>query len=414
MEGGSQEQLLDIGLQLATELEEKNRLLDEYANDQPIDKVVQARVQQLAITKVLVKIHGRHKSLLVKAHCDLGESYLLKEFFEQALFHFSLAKEINSGLFAEYDDSKQFHPFILMMIGKCHVEQQKYGDAIEHLEKALQMNEQQISKDHVSNVNIITDLAFAYSKKSNHQKALTLYTRAIGIVEKSLGPQSETLASLCLDVAKTQEALNNYGEAVKFQQKALDILKTMESTDGIVLANICITLAEWCDKTKQNERAVDAVKGSLQIYQDTYGENDMKTCKVREKAADIMHNAGHLDNAIDELKKVEQAKRATFGDNSTKVGIVCRRIALWLKENKKDAESSDYANIANKILAVKKSASKKGEPKFTLDSGSELGGGNSEIKGSEISASSGSGSAKKSKGASGKKGKRLIIRKADY
>lgn len=44
----------DIGIQIATELEEKNRLLDDFANEQPIEKVVQARIQQLAISKVIL------------------------------------------------------------------------------------------------------------------------------------------------------------------------------------------------------------------------------------------------------------------------------------------------------------------------------------------------------------------------
>ncbi len=266
MEPNPADQMMDLSIQIASELEEKNRLLDEFANEQPVDKVVQARIQQLAITKVLVKIHGRHKSLLVKAHCDLGESYLMKEFFEQALYHFSIAKEINSSLFAEYEDSRQFHPFILMMIGKCYIEQKEYGESLEHLEKALQMNEQQIGKEHVSNVNIITDLAYAHSKKGNNARALSLYNRAMTIVEKQFGPKSETVASLSLDIAKTYEGLGNYPDAIKYQKSALDILKGIEATDMVVIANIYVTLAEWCTKTKEFETAGDAIRSVSHVH----------------------------------------------------------------------------------------------------------------------------------------------------
>ena len=48
---------MEIGVQLASELEEKNRLLDEFAKEQPIEKVVQARIQQLAISKVSSHSH---------------------------------------------------------------------------------------------------------------------------------------------------------------------------------------------------------------------------------------------------------------------------------------------------------------------------------------------------------------------
>lgn len=197
----------------------------------------------------------------------------MKEFIDQALHHFMTAKEINSGLFHEYEDSRQFHPFILMMIGKCFIEQKKFLESLEYLEKALQINEQQIGKEHVSNVNIITDLAFAHSKKGNHSHSLTLYNKAIGIVEKTFGPQSETIASLDLDIAKTYESLGNYAEAIKYQQQALGtqnnlitilgILGNNESTDTIVLANIYITLAEWCTKIKQFDTAIESIKRVL-------------------------------------------------------------------------------------------------------------------------------------------------------
>ena len=146
---------------------------------------------------------------------------MVKEYVKQALHHFEEAKEINAGLFVDYEDSRHFHPFILMMIGKCHIEQAGYAAAAEHLEKALQMNEQQIGKEDVSNVNIITDLAFAHSKKGDYSRALVLYNKAMAIVEKVLGPQSETVASLSLDIAKTYEGLGKYGEAIKHQENAL-------------------------------------------------------------------------------------------------------------------------------------------------------------------------------------------------
>lgn len=211
----------DLTSEIAGELEEKNRLLDDYANEQPIDKVLQARIQQLAISKVLVFIHGKHRSLLVKAHCDLGESYLLNKFYDQAIDHFNTAKEINSSLFSSYEESRQFHPFVLMMLGKCHLEKSEYTKSIDFFEKALQMNEQLVGASHVSNVNIISDLAYVLTKKNHQQRALELYEKAVKIVEASFGVNSDTMASLYLDIAKTEESQGKYREAAKHQTDAL-------------------------------------------------------------------------------------------------------------------------------------------------------------------------------------------------
>ena len=408
---GMNDQIIDLGVQLGTELEEKNRLLDEYTNDQPIEKVVQARIQQLAITKVLVKVHGRHKSLLAKAHCDLGESYMMKEFFEQALYHFSIAKEINSGLFDDYEESKQFHPFILMMLGKCYIEQQKYNEALEYLEKALKINEQQIAKDHISNVNIITDLAFVYTKKSNFSTALKLYYKAISIIEGSGVSQKETLASLYLDVAKTQEPLGNLKEAISYQQKALDILRAIEGIDNIVLANICATLSDWCTKDKQYKIALDAIKGSIQAYEEAYGKEDLKTIKFNEKSADILYAAGNIEEAINKLKEVEEFERTLFGNMNIKVGKICKKLAMWLKESNREEEAGEYVERSSKIFGAKKVPNKKQDVNMSIDS--SLNPKDNGVKFSKRNVSTESGRRPKDP-RNIKKSKRVIIRKSNY
>lgn len=391
-----------IGLQLAGELEEKIRLLDEYASGQPAEKIVQARIQQLAIAKVLVKIHGRHKSMLVKSHCDLGESYLMKEFYEQALHHFSIAKEMNAGLFEDSEDSRHFHSFVLMMLGKCFVEQQNFAQASEQLSRALQFNEQLAGPCHISNVNILTDLAFVSTKKNNYEGALALYSRAIEIVEHTLGPQSETLASLYLDIAKVFEALSDLNKAIEFQRRALEILRNIEAVDHIVLANICVSLAEWCSKAKQHETAVDAISGSVKAYEEAYGKQDANTCKAREKMAGILRRAGRLELAIEELKRVEEAREQAEGFMNVKVGKLCKRLAMWLKEANREEEAKKYSKRAATILA----SNKRQATNLTVDNISD--NENNEFRPSKVATSS---AKKTSTQKNIKKVKRVVMRK---
>ena len=406
------DQFADIGIQLGTELEEKIKLLDEYSNDQPIDKVIQARIQQLAITKVLVKIHARHKSILTKAHCDLGESYMTKELFEQALYHFSIAKEINCGLFIDHEEAKQFHPFILMMLGKCYIEQQKLPEALENLEKALVMNEQQIGKDNISNVNIMTDLAFIHTKRGNHSLALKLYLKAIALIEKSKDPQLETLSSLYLDLAKTHEALREYKEAIKFQQKALELLKGMEGIDKIILANIRATLSDWCIKGREFAIAIDSIKQSVSTYEEIYGKNDIKTLNTLEKYADVLHDAEKLTEAIEKLKEVEEGRKTLFGNSSMKIGRLYKKLASWLEENNQDEEAKEYVDKSTKILGTKRT-SKKQELNMSSDSIADYE--SRDIKKKQLNSSLIAGTGKRPRGEKSiKKSRRVIIRRTNY
>ncbi len=52
--------------------EEKNRALDEFIANQSLDGIIQVRIQQLAVCKVLVNIHKRDLFILVRAYTNLG------------------------------------------------------------------------------------------------------------------------------------------------------------------------------------------------------------------------------------------------------------------------------------------------------------------------------------------------------
>ncbi len=148
-----------------------------------------------------------------------------------------------------------------------------------------------------------------------------------------------------------------------------------------------------------------------------YGKNDQKAWKVREKMCDIMYKAGQLDSAIEELRRVEVAKRGLFGENSAKVGKVCKKLAGWLLEAKRESEAKEYLARAGHIMKQRRTVRKN---EGWMDSGSERNdnmskAGNSEPGKGDASGSSGSGSSP-GKGprkapVGGKKAKRIVIRK---
>jgi hypothetical protein len=61
-----------VGTHQTNQLEEKIRALNEYIQEQTSEACIQVRIQQLALSKVLVNIHKRNQFILVKAYCNLG------------------------------------------------------------------------------------------------------------------------------------------------------------------------------------------------------------------------------------------------------------------------------------------------------------------------------------------------------
>ena len=64
-----------------------------------LEEVLDARINCLSLSKVLVTIHNKSVFLLVIAHTELGEAYLALKRHQQALEHLTNALKINGKLF---------------------------------------------------------------------------------------------------------------------------------------------------------------------------------------------------------------------------------------------------------------------------------------------------------------------------
>ena len=74
---------------------ERNKALDEHAIGKENTEVIQIRIEQLALCKLLVNIHKKDLFILVTAYSKLGEAYLKNKYFEQALDHLTTALKLN-------------------------------------------------------------------------------------------------------------------------------------------------------------------------------------------------------------------------------------------------------------------------------------------------------------------------------
>ena len=73
------------------------------------EDLVDARIQCLSISKVLVTIHKKNIFMLVTAYAQLGQAYLLAKCYEQALDHLTTALKLNGSLFQKVKQTRDYH-----------------------------------------------------------------------------------------------------------------------------------------------------------------------------------------------------------------------------------------------------------------------------------------------------------------
>lgn len=310
---------INIGDRICGELEDKNRVLSEYARDREEsgDKegVIQVRIHQLALCKVLVTVHNRNNFILVQAHTNLGECYLNYEYYEQALEHLTVALKLNGTLFSTFEETKQYHTHILTLLGRCYLEAGGIEDAIGLLEKAIKMNHAIVGEDHLSNCTIFQAMSKAYVKKKDYTKALDSLTSVWELQEQHFGMKHESIAEVYCEMANVYYKQKDLANAIDVQKRALNLyLELDQQTD--IAADVALALSQWEQENNNYPDALDALRQAEHIYEFNNGQIDKKTAKVKRNVCMLLLKAGEYEDALEECKELEQVDKALYGDKS--------------------------------------------------------------------------------------------------
>eukprot|EP00347_Sterkiella_histriomuscorum_P020213 403338658 len=344
----------EIDYKICGELEEKNRALDEFAQSQPPEGVIQVRIQQLALCKVLVNIHKKDLFILVRAYTNLGEAYLNYKYYEQALDHLTTALKLNGSLFSKLEETKQYHSNILTLLGKCYMEAGNHKDALSLLEKSLKMNKQVQGEDHPSNSPILVAISHVHQKLKDFETAIQILYQVWELNQAKFGDNSEEVAKAYIELASAHLKKKDFGEAIKLQQKALTVYQSIEGfRDTDLVANIALTLSEWLEKVGQIDEGLEALKQAEQIYEYNYSVVDKRTCKVKRNIALLYLKKENYNEALEELKEVEELEKSLYGDNSSQLAKTYKVIGTLYIINNNPGEAKDYLMRAHAIFESK-------------------------------------------------------------
>mmetsp|Transcript_3191 Transcript_3191/g.3442 ORF Transcript_3191/g.3442 Transcript_3191/m.3442 type:complete len:423 (-) Transcript_3191:151-1419(-) len=404
----------EITARMIGELEDKFRVLDQYAFEKSGEDVIQIRIHQLALASVLVNIHGRSRFVLVRAHATLGECYLSNEYHEQALEHLTKAKNFNTTVANDVPDSREFQIHILTLLSKAYLEKKMTKDALNLLDEAASLNADVVEKQHISNAAILQGFAHVYVSTKEYEKALDYYSQVWEITEAEHGLKSEYTASVYLEIAKIQMKAKNISEATSYQRRALDVFLDIEFPKHDFVAEIAIKLGEWQEMAGEYGDAKDSYRSAESLYEYTYGVIDKRTAKVKRSIALVLLKSNQYDEALQELREVEELEKTLFGDGSLMVAKTYKIIASIFMLQKDFKNSHDYFIKSLRIFDSNDSTKNVKEVKAKLRAVKEYlktvlqeGEGEKGVTGDDITSTSSKGNSPfRSSGKVSSKGKR--------
>lgn len=241
--------------------------MEDYVESQSPEDVIQVRVQQFSIAKILVNVHKLSPFVVVKSTTNLGyftlipsEAYLNANYYQQAFEHLSNALKLNSTFIAKNEEAKEYHTHILTLLGRCYMEGGNIDDALELLEKSLHMNKSILGEDDYSNCSILTIIAQVYLKKKMYEEAIQQLTTVWEMSEAKFGLKSEQSAAALVELANAYDKKGDYKEAAEHQRKALGVYRELGSVDSKVIGATGMKLAELHEHADELEEAIGVLR----------------------------------------------------------------------------------------------------------------------------------------------------------
>ena len=179
----------------------------------------------------------------------------------------------------------------------------EYQDALTLYMKALTIVEVAFGKDHSFTAITFKKIASLHKRMENYQEALVMYKRALAILKRAFGKDhpstSQTyndLASVCYRMGEYQDALYVYMEVLSIRIAAL-------GKDHPLTAEIYNNIASIYFRMGKYQEALDLHMTALAIQELVHGRNYPDTATTYHNIGLVHYNLGEYKEALDMLKK---------------------------------------------------------------------------------------------------------------
>ena len=244
-----------------------------------VDESINIRVKQLAYSKILVNIYEKSPVYLIRAHANLGITYLENDYLEQAQEHLLNAFKLNENSSdTQGNDLKELQVLILINLAKCYLAFNKPNPSISISEKCLKMNKALKGEDDISNADIYYVIAKGNTAIKKFDLAIEYFSKMFTMYEQIYSFDSEKCARVCMELGQIYELSNKLNEALEYFSFSWEIWEKViiknenDQADNInedhylLILEVAIKIAELNEKNDKLDQSYTILKSCETKY----------------------------------------------------------------------------------------------------------------------------------------------------
>jgi len=324
---------------------EQLRLLEDKAADLAkegdLDAVIECRMKQLSLHKVLVYLYEFPLKDLVSAQILLAEAYAGGGYFKQAHDHLAKAKEACSGGIHEDGHSQHLQVDFLIAQGAIQIAEEKWGPAERMLTEAARAAREVFGEHTSRSARVHTLLGQIAQRHERFDVAAEKFMAAWEINEMLHGSKAEDTIRLKVQIAEMLYSGGRSEQALFEQNKSVQTLRQIGTCPGLLVESLS-QLARWLENQgRENDKeALACLQEAETIVEESFGKEDPRIVEIKRDIALLYLKMSNQEVALQYLQHVEYLERRLHGSQSTNVARTLKALGTvhMVRRNVGEAE----------------------------------------------------------------------------
>jgi CHAT domain-containing protein/sirohydrochlorin ferrochelatase len=228
--------------------------------------------------------------------------------------------------------------------------QKKYKEAIPLAQRALDILEKVLGKNHPDVATSLNILAAVYDSHEKYTQAEPLYYRALAIYEKALGKVHPDVATTLNNLASLYDSQGKYTQAEPLYHRALAIREKTLGKDHPEVATSLNNLAGLYSKQRKYAQAEPLYQRALAILEKELGKDHLSVAIGLNNLAELYRNQEKYDQAESLYQRSLAIKKKTLGKDHPSVAISLNNLASLYDNQGKYAQAEPLYQSALNIL----------------------------------------------------------------
>jgi CHAT domain-containing protein/tetratricopeptide (TPR) repeat protein len=210
------------------------------------------------------------------------------------------------------------HPILAISyknIGVLYFLQGRYIEALQRLQKALNINLLAWGENHLNLASNYNSMGVVYKNLGRYEEALQYYQKSLALQLAVLGENHPDVASSCSNIGLVYYDQGQYTEALRYCQKALAIRLALFDENHADVAGSYNNIGSVYQAQKRYAEALEHYQKALAIRLALFGENHPSLAMIYNNMGVMYQAQGRYPEALEHYQKALVSYSAALGEN---------------------------------------------------------------------------------------------------